>query len=66
MNLLSQRMIEDELKRYFQEDDLSRNATYSLSLSDQPIKCFLKIKSEMRLAGLPFFIEAFKYFDKKF
>lgn len=53
--------LNDTLKRFFLEDDLSRNAFYDNSLPMDLVECKLKIKSNLTLAGLPFFLEVFRY-----
>lgn len=46
---------------FFQEDDLSRNFAYISKLPADHVKCTLKLKDDMILAGLPFFFETFNY-----
>lgn len=46
---------------FFQEDDLTRNFAYISKLPKDTVKCSLKIKDDMLLAGLPFFFETFNY-----
>lgn len=50
-----------EMQIFFQEDDLCRNLTYTQNLPTETVLCQLKFKSPMVLAGLPYFVEAFKY-----
>lgn len=50
-----------DLEQFFAEDDLSRNINYSSSLPSKKVKSLLKIKDDMTLAGLPWFVESFKY-----
>lgn len=57
--------IRKEIERFLEEDDLGRNAFYLQSLSREMVKCELKIKSPMRLAGLPFFVEVFRLLEGK-
>lgn len=50
-----------EMQIFFQEDDLFRNLAYTQKLPTGSVLCQLKFKSPMVLAGLPYFVEAFKY-----
>lgn len=59
-NLLSKSM-RKELEYFFEEDDISRNMFYIASLPEDTVKCSLKIKDDLLLAGLPYFFETFKY-----
>ncbi|MCB9094469.1 MAG: carboxylating nicotinate-nucleotide diphosphorylase [Halobacteriovoraceae bacterium] len=49
------------IQGFFEEDDLHRNFHYFSSLPTQKVNCQLKIKSDLTLAGLPFFVEGFNY-----
>ncbi len=60
MSLLKSAIAED-LRRFFAEDDLSRNVFYLESLPNELVECQLKIKSEIFCSGIPFFIETFEY-----
>ena len=53
--------LRQEIEAFLAEDDLSRNALYCTRLPTEVVVCELKIKSPMRLAGLPFFVEVFRY-----
>ncbi|WP_412470977.1 carboxylating nicotinate-nucleotide diphosphorylase [Halobacteriovorax sp. RT-2-4] len=61
MNLLVNKALQDSIEIYFKEDDLSRNLNYIQSLPNDEVQCKLKIKDDMVLCGLPYFIEAFNY-----
>ena len=60
MSLLS-RALRRDIERFMEEDDLSRNAFYANNLPDEMVSCELKVKSPLRLAGMPFFVEVFRY-----
>jgi len=60
-NGLFKASIQESLKAYFAEDDLSRNAYYLASLPSEQVLCKLYIKSDVVLSGLPFFFESFAY-----
>ncbi len=49
------------IETFFSEDDLSRNLYYISSLPDDIVSCSLKLKDDMVLAGLPYFVEVFKF-----
>lgn len=53
--------VQDLIASYFREDDLFTNFKYINELPSDLVNCSLKIKEDMVLAGLPFFIETFKY-----
>lgn len=59
------------IESYFEEDDLYRNAFYNQNLPKDLVECELKIKDDLLLSGLPFFIEVFenlsqeKFHEKK-
>ena len=53
--------VKKEIERFLEEDDLSRNTFYLSKLPTENVRCQLKIKSPMRLAGLPYFVEVFRY-----
>jgi nicotinate-nucleotide pyrophosphorylase (carboxylating) len=53
--------IEADLARFFEEDDLRGNAFYLRELPDKIVECQLKIKSDVVLCGLPYFIGAFNF-----
>lgn len=58
---LLQKSIQQSLTHFFEEDDLARNAHYIQSLPSEEVNCHLKIKSDMLLCGLPFFMEVFNF-----
>ncbi len=58
---LLEKGIEADLARYFEEDDLQGNAYYLNSLPQDSVSCVLKIKSDVLLSGLPYFVGAFNY-----
>ncbi len=62
---LLEKGIEADLARYFEEDDLQGNAYYLNSLPQTPVECILKIKSDVLLSGLPYFVAAFNYLGAK-
>ncbi len=53
--------LESDFSRFFAEDDLSRNLHYTHSLPSDLVNGVLYFKSDMTIAGLPFFISAFRY-----
>lgn len=53
--------IEADLARFFEEDDLRGNAFYLRELPEKRVECQLKIKSDVILCGLPYFVGAFNY-----
>ena len=60
-NHLVSKAIRPLIESYFTEDDLSRNLFYVSSLPHDTVKCSLKLKDNLVLAGLPYFIEVFKF-----
>jgi len=58
---LTQLSLEKDMAHYFAEDDLSRNLFYMKSLPEDEVVCDLYIKSDLVLAGLPWFQAAFQY-----
>lgn len=52
-----------EMQIFFQEDDLFRNLSYTQKLPTELVQCQLKFKSPMVLAGMPYFVAAFKYLE---
>jgi nicotinate-nucleotide pyrophosphorylase (carboxylating) len=60
MGLQSQ-SLEQDYARFFAEDDLQGNAFYLNQLPEEIVECVLKIKSDVLLSGLPYFIGAFNY-----
>lgn len=53
--------LRDTIKSYFVEDDLNRNIYYLKALPNDMVECHLKIKDDLVLAGLPYFVEVFNY-----
>ena len=53
--------IQDLVASYFKEDDFHTNFAYISKLPADPVACSLKFKQDMVVAGLPFFVETFKY-----
>ncbi len=60
MSLL-EKGLEADLERFFEEDDLQGNAFYLRELPQSDVLCQLKIKSDLLLSGLPYFVAAFNY-----
>ena len=58
---LLEKGIEIDLARFFEEDDLKGNAFYLRELPTEVVECELKIKSDVLLCGLPYFVGAFNY-----
>jgi nicotinate-nucleotide pyrophosphorylase (carboxylating) len=52
---------EQDYARFFAEDDLQGNAFYLNQLPTTQVECILKIKSDVMLSGLPYFVGAFNY-----
>lgn len=57
--------IKDQILQLLQEDDLSRNIYYTGKLSDRLVRCTLKVKDDLRLSGLPFFMSVFETLYKE-
>ncbi len=60
MDLLSV-SLQEEISKYFQEDDLRRNAYYLKQLPTESVACNIFIKSDLLLSGLPWFLATFDY-----
>lgn len=60
-NSLFKKAVEIDMAHFFSEDDLQRNHSYISALPEDRVKCSLKIKDDLTLAGLPYFVEAFNY-----
>ncbi|MBC7538811.1 MAG: carboxylating nicotinate-nucleotide diphosphorylase [Bacteriovorax sp.] len=58
---LLEKGLEADLARFFEEDDLQGNAYYLRELPETAVECQLKIKSDLILCGLPYFVAAFNY-----
>jgi len=56
---------EQDYARFFAEDDLHGNAFYLNQLPTSEVECILKIKSDVLLSGLPYFVGAFNYLGAK-
>lgn len=52
---------EMDYARFFAEDDLQGNAFYLSQLPTDTVECLLKIKSDVKLSGLPYFVGAFNF-----
>jgi nicotinate-nucleotide pyrophosphorylase (carboxylating) len=61
MQLNLTEVYKEHFSLFFAEDDLSKNFSYLATLPDEPVKCSLKVKDDLILAGLPFFFETFNY-----
>ena len=62
---LFEKSIEADLERFFAEDDLASNIFYLQSLPNTIVECQLKIKSDLILCGLPYFVTAFNMLGAK-
>jgi nicotinate-nucleotide pyrophosphorylase (carboxylating) len=58
---LLEKCLEVDLARFFEEDDLQNNAYYLRELPRTTVECQLKIKSDLVLCGLPYFVAAFNF-----
>ncbi|MDO9183703.1 MAG: carboxylating nicotinate-nucleotide diphosphorylase [Bacteriovorax sp.] len=58
---LLEKGLQADIARFFEEDDLQGNAYYLSELPERIVECHLKIKSDLRLCGLPYFIAAFNF-----
>jgi nicotinate-nucleotide pyrophosphorylase (carboxylating) len=56
---------EQDYARFFAEDDLHGNAFYLNQLPTSEVECTLKIKNDVLLSGLPYFVGAFNYLGAK-
>lgn len=52
-----------QIQAWLEEDDLLRNLYYQQNLPQMPVKCVIKLKSPLTLAGLPFFATVFETLD---
>ena len=57
--------LKEQIEYYFKEDDLNRNLFYASKLPNTVVNCSLYIKSNLVLAGLPFFFEAINFLGGK-
>ncbi len=62
---LTQISLKEDIAHYFKEDDLSRNLFYLEKLPEDEVDCNLFIKSDLVLAGLPWFQGTFEYLGEK-
>lgn len=62
---LTQVSLQEEISTFFKEDDLSRNLFYLKSLPEDLVNCNLFIKSDLRLAGLPWFNATFAHLGEE-
>jgi len=62
---LTQISLKEDIAHYFKEDDLARNLFYLEKLPEEKVDCNLFIKSDMVLAGLPWFQGTFEYLGEK-
>ncbi len=65
LNTLMTSAIRKDLEHFFAEDDLARNIYYTTKLPNDQVKCSLKIKDDMVLAGLPWLVETFRFLGAK-
>lgn len=61
MKELNAVFIQELVTSYFKEDDFHTNFMYVSKLPADEVACSLKFKQDMVVAGLPFFVETFKY-----
>ncbi len=54
----------EQLDLFFKEDDLQRNMLYLAKLPTEVVQCQLKLKDDLILAGLPFFVAVFNYLKR--
>lgn len=60
MKLLN-KFLSEQLDTFFAEDDLHRNMSYMSKLPSDKVKCQLKLKDDMTVAGLAVFFETFNH-----
>lgn len=58
---LLEKGLKADLERFFEEDDLKGNTFYLRELPTTEVECLLKIKSDILLSGLPYFVGAFNF-----
>ncbi|MCK5884601.1 MAG: carboxylating nicotinate-nucleotide diphosphorylase [Bacteriovoracaceae bacterium] len=66
MNKVFRKALRRDFEIFFEEDDLKRNTFYTASLPDDLVNCTLYFKSDLVVAGLPYFFEAFSFLGAKF
>ena len=54
----------EHLDLFFKEDDLQRNLLYLSKLPTEVVECQLKLKDDLILTGLPFFVAVFNYLKR--
>lgn len=59
--MIRQKSLQQSIDLFMREDDIERNFLYMSKLPQDQVSCSLKIKSDLVLAGLPFFFEVFSY-----
>tara|TARA_B100001971_G_C18267956_1_gene595933 strand:- start:26986 stop:27813 length:828 start_codon:yes stop_codon:yes gene_type:complete len=57
--------INQQIEAFLKEDELFKNIQYIQKLPSHNVKCSLKIKDDLILAGLPYFEAAFNILDPK-
>lgn len=62
---LSSSSLRPEIERFMMEDDLQDNFYYFSELPRESVDCHLYFKSSMRVAGLNYFLECFRYLGAK-
>jgi nicotinate-nucleotide pyrophosphorylase (carboxylating) len=60
-NLLNSKALAKFIESFYEEDMIYNNFYYLNSLPQDLVKCRLNFKQDLIVAGLPFFIEAFKF-----
>lgn len=59
--MLLEKSVKKSIDHFIREDDLDRNLLYISKLPTDMVSCKLKVKSDLVMAGLPFFFEVFTY-----
>ncbi len=62
---ITNRALERQMANFFEEDDLSRNITYLNSLPNELVQGEIFIKSDLVLAGLPWFQAALEFIGRE-
>jgi nicotinate-nucleotide pyrophosphorylase (carboxylating) len=60
-NLLNSKALAKFIESFYEEDMIYNNFYYLNSLPEDLVKCRLNFKQDLIVAGLPFFVEAFKF-----
>lgn len=63
---VQKKAFELDYAKFFSEDDLDGNAFYFKELPSDEVQCSLKIKNDVLLSGLPYFVGAFNFLGGKF